>query len=122
MSQILIDKYNGEVPSSFDALEELPGVGRKTANVVLNEAFHIPTVAVDTHVFRVSNRTGLALGKTPHEVETKLIKRIPRVFTSCASLVDFTWQIYVLLEIQNVQNVLFLLSVNNFAKYSVDFI
>jgi len=80
MSQILIDKYDGEVPSSFSALEQLPGVGRKTANVVLNEAFQIPTVAVDTHVFRVSNRTGLALGKTPHEVEAKLVKRIPKEY------------------------------------------
>jgi len=77
MSEILIQKYNGCVPSSFVELEQLPGVGRKTANVVLNEAFHIPTIAVDTHVFRVSNRTGLAPGKTPHAVEMKLMRRVP---------------------------------------------
>jgi endonuclease-3 len=74
---MLIDNYGGEVPRSRDALQELPGVGRKTANVVLNIAFGEPTIAVDTHIFRVSNRTGLAPGKTPLEVETKLEKAVP---------------------------------------------
>ena len=77
LSQILVDKYNGEVPADRDALEELPGVGRKTANVVLNMAFGQETMAVDTHVFRVSNRTGLAPGETPLEVELGLLKVIP---------------------------------------------
>jgi len=73
----LLEKHGGEVPSSRAALESLPGVGRKTANVVLNIAFGQPTIAVDTHLFRVSNRTGLAPGKTPLEVEKKLQKRVP---------------------------------------------
>lgn len=77
LSQILIDQHGGEVPRSREALEALPGVGRKTANVVLNTAFGEPTIAVDTHVFRVANRTGLAPGKTPLEVETGLEKRVP---------------------------------------------
>ncbi len=77
LSQKLIDEYNGEVPDSREALESLAGVGRKTANVVLNIAFGQPVIAVDTHLFRVSNRTGLAPGKTPLEVERGLIKRIP---------------------------------------------
>jgi endonuclease-3 len=77
LSQMLIAKHGGEVPHDRDALEELPGVGRKTANVVLNIAFGEPTMAVDTHVFRISNRTGLAQGKTPLEVEEKLLKAIP---------------------------------------------
>jgi endonuclease III len=77
LSRILIDKYNGEVPRDRAALEELPGVGRKTANVVLNVAFGEPTIAVDTHIFRVGNRTGLAPGKTPLEVELKLEKVVP---------------------------------------------
>jgi endonuclease III len=75
--QILVEKHGGEVPRSREALEALPGVGRKTANVVLNSAFGEATIAVDTHIFRVGNRTGLAPGKTPLEVELKLLKRIP---------------------------------------------
>jgi endonuclease-3 len=77
LSKILVEKYGGEVPRSREALQELPGVGRKTANVVLNIAFGEPTIAVDTHIFRVSNRTGLAPGKTPLEVEIKLEKAVP---------------------------------------------
>lgn len=77
LSQQLIDHYGGEVPQRRDALETLPGVGRKTANVVLNIAFGQPTIAVDTHLFRVSNRSGLAPGKTPLAVETKLEKLVP---------------------------------------------
>ena len=80
MSQILVDRYNGEVPPSREALEELPGVGRKTANVVLNTAFGQPTIAVDTHIFRVSNRTGLAPGADVRKVEDKLEKVIPKEF------------------------------------------
>jgi len=75
--QILIDQHQGKIPRSRDALEALPGVGRKTANVVLNVAFGEPTMAVDTHIFRLGNRTGLAPGKTPLAVELKLLKRIP---------------------------------------------
>jgi endonuclease-3 len=75
--RILVDEYGGEVPRTRQALETLPGVGRKTANVVLNVAFGEPTMAVDTHIFRVSNRTGLAPGKTPLAVELKLLKRVP---------------------------------------------
>ncbi len=75
--QILVDQHGGHVPRTREALEALPGVGRKTANVVLNVAFGEATMAVDTHIFRVSNRTGLAPGKTPLEVELKLLKRIP---------------------------------------------
>ncbi|MDD2325951.1 MAG: endonuclease III [Alphaproteobacteria bacterium] len=77
LSQVLVDKYDGQVPEDRDALVALPGVGRKTANVVLNVAFGQPTMAVDTHVFRVANRTGLASGKTPDEVEANLLKVIP---------------------------------------------
>jgi len=77
LSKILIDKHNGYIPCKRNLLEELPGVGRKTANVVLNTLFGEPTIAVDTHIFRLSNRTGLAPGKTPIEVEKGLIKRIP---------------------------------------------
>jgi endonuclease-3 len=77
---ILVERYNGEVPSQREALEALPGVGRKTANVVLNTAFGEATIAVDTHIFRVSNRTGLAKGKTPLEVERKLLKAVPQEF------------------------------------------
>ena len=77
LSEILIDQHGGAVPQDRDALEALPGVGRKTANVVLNEAFGKPTIAVDTHIFRVSNRTGLALGKTPDAVEKELLRRVP---------------------------------------------
>ncbi|UCH18416.1 MAG: endonuclease III [Burkholderiales bacterium] len=75
--RIMIERHGGEVPRSRDALEALPGVGRKTANVVLNVAFGEPTIAVDTHILRVANRTGLAPGKTPLEVETKLLERVP---------------------------------------------
>jgi endonuclease-3 len=75
--QILLEQHGGQVPRTREALEALPGVGRKTANVVLNTAFGEATMAVDTHIFRVSNRTGLAPGKTPLEVEQKLLKRIP---------------------------------------------
>lgn len=77
LSQRLIADFGGEVPSQREDLESLPGVGRKTANVVLNAAFHQAVIAVDTHIFRVSNRTGLAFGKTPLEVEKELMKRIP---------------------------------------------
>ena len=78
--RILIEAHGGEVPRSREALEALPGVGRKTANVVLNVAFGEETMAVDTHIFRVGNRTGLAPGKTPLEVEQKLLKRVPPEF------------------------------------------
>jgi endonuclease III len=77
LSQKLIAEHDGQVPNDRDALEALPGVGRKTANVVLNVAFGQPTIAVDTHVFRVANRTGLAPGKTPLEVETQLERVVP---------------------------------------------
>lgn len=77
LSQLLIDQYGSEVPQQREELERLPGVGRKTANVVLNIAFGHPTIAVDTHLFRVSNRSGLAPGKTPLAVETKLEKLVP---------------------------------------------
>jgi len=80
LSEKLIAEYCGEVPGDREALEKLPGVGRKTANVVLNMAFQQPTMAVDTHVFRVSNRTGLAPGKNPLEVELKLVEVIPPEF------------------------------------------
>jgi len=73
-------KYKGKVPNTFDALYELPGVGRKTANVVLNEAFQKPTIAVDTHIFRVANRTQIASGKNPDEVERNLHKVIPKKY------------------------------------------
>jgi endonuclease-3 len=75
--QLLVAQHGGVVPRSREALEALPGVGRKTANVVLNSAFGEATMAVDTHIFRMGNRTGLAVGKTPLEVELKLLKRIP---------------------------------------------
>ena len=77
LSQMLLEKHCGAVPQNREALEALPGVGRKTANVVLNTAFGQPTVAVDTHIFRVSNRTGIAPGKDPLEVELKLLKFTP---------------------------------------------
>jgi endonuclease-3 len=77
LSQMLVENHASEVPQTRAALEELPGVGRKTANVVLNIAFGEPTIAVDTHLFRIGNRTGLAPGKTPLEVEKKLEKRTP---------------------------------------------
>ena len=75
---ILLQEYGGEVPADFEALQKLPGVGRKTANVVMSVAFHAPAIAVDTHVFRVANRLHLAVGKTPLEVEKRLQKAIPR--------------------------------------------
>jgi endonuclease-3 len=78
--RILLDEHGGEVPRTREALERLPGVGRKTANVVLNTAFGEPTIAVDTHIFRVANRTGLAPGKTVHAVEQGLLKRVPKEF------------------------------------------
>ncbi|MCR6702026.1 MAG: endonuclease III [Dokdonella sp.] len=78
--RILVDRYGGEVPRSREALEALPGVGRKTANVVLNTAFGEPTIAVDTHIFRVANRTGLAPGKDVRAVEDRLIKVVPAEF------------------------------------------
>jgi endonuclease-3 len=77
LSQKLIDEHGGKVPHDREALEALPGVGRKTANVVLNIAFGEPTIAVDTHIFRIGNRTGLAVGKTPLEVEMKLMAVVP---------------------------------------------
>jgi endonuclease III len=77
LSEILLKEHGGEVPAEREALERLPGVGRKTANVVLNTAFGQPTVAVDTHIFRVANRTGLAPGKDPLEVEQRLLKFTP---------------------------------------------
>lgn len=82
--QMLINQHGGQVPRTREALEALPGVGRKTANVVLNVAFGEPTMAVDTHIFRVSNRTGLAPGKTPLAVEQALLKRIPQAFLTDA--------------------------------------
>ena len=80
LSQMLIDDYGGDVPEDRDELEKLPGVGRKTANVVMNVAFGAPTIAVDTHIFRVGNRTGLAPGKNPLEVEKALEKATPPEF------------------------------------------
>ncbi len=80
MAEILVNDHNGEVPDTRDALMTLPGVGRKTANVVLNIVFHQPTMAVDTHIFRVSNRTGMAPGKNPDAVEQKLLKVVPEDF------------------------------------------
>lgn len=77
---ILVEQYEGEVPQTREQLEALPGVGRKTANVVLNTAFGQPTIAVDTHIFRVCNRTGLAPGKTVREVEDKLMKVVPKQY------------------------------------------
>jgi endonuclease III len=80
LSKLLIAEHGGEVPADQAALVRLPGVGRKTANVVLNVAFGQPTIAVDTHIFRVANRTGLAPGKTPEEVERRLVKFTPQEF------------------------------------------
>ena len=80
LSKQLIEKHNGKVPNKFDDLYALPGVGRKTASVVLNEGFGLPTIAVDTHVFRVSNRTGLAYGKNPDEVQKKLYEVVPKKY------------------------------------------
>jgi endonuclease III len=84
LSQALIERHGGEVPASREALEALPGVGRKSANVILNAAFGEPLIAVDTHVFRVSNRTGLAPGTTPAEVEETLHKVIPKPYLANA--------------------------------------
>lgn len=84
LSELLIARHGGKVPCDRAALEALPGVGRKTANVVLNIAFGEPTIAVDTHVFRVSNRTGLAPGKTPLAVEEKLLKAVPEKYRTHA--------------------------------------
>jgi len=78
--QLLLERHKGQVPQTREQLEALPGVGRKTANVILNTAFGLPTIAVDTHIFRVSNRTGLALGKDVLEVEQKLIKFVADAF------------------------------------------
>ena len=80
LSKLLIEKHNGKVPNNFEDLYALPGVGRKTASVVLNEGFGLPTIAVDTHVFRVSNRTGLAHGKNPDEVQLNLYKVVPKKY------------------------------------------
>ena len=78
--RLLLEHHGGAVPSTRDALEALPGVGRKTANVILNTAFGEPTIAVDTHIFRVSNRTGLAPGRTVGEVEQNLLRAVPRAY------------------------------------------
>ena len=80
LSKILIEKYKSKVPNTFEDLINLPGVGRKTANVVLNAAFNKPTIAVDTHVFRVSNRTGLTKGNNPNQVEEQLLKIVPNQY------------------------------------------
>ena len=80
LSKQLIEKHNGKVPKNFDDLYALPGVGKKTASVVLNEGFGLPTIAVDTHVFRVSNRTGLAPGKNPDEVQKRLYEVVPKKY------------------------------------------
>jgi endonuclease-3 len=80
LSQMLIEKHDSQVPDTREALEALPGVGRKTANVVLNIGFGQPTIAVDTHLFRVGNRTGIAVGKTPLAVELDLLKRVPKSY------------------------------------------
>jgi endonuclease-3 len=82
--QILVEKFESQVPFDRKSLESLPGVGRKTANVVLNTAFNLPTIAVDTHVFRVANRTGLAIGKTPLEVERGLLQIIDKKYLANA--------------------------------------
>ena len=84
LSKQLIERYNGKVPKNFEKLIELSGVGRKTASVVLNEGFGLPTIAVDTHVFRVSNRTGLAYGKNPDEVQQNLYKAVPKKYLKSA--------------------------------------
>ena len=85
LSKQLIESHNGEVPKNFKKLIGLPGVGRKTASVVLNQGFGLPTIAVDTHVFRVSNRTGLASGKNPDEVQENLYKIVPKKYLKNAS-------------------------------------
>ena len=78
--RILVERHGNEVPDNREALEALPGVGRKTANVILNTAFGQPTIAVDTHIFRVANRIGLAIGKTPLAVEMQLLESVPKAF------------------------------------------
>lgn len=80
LSKILVEKHQSKVPNNFEDLINLPGVGRKTANVVLNAAFNKPTIAVDTHVFRVSNRTGLSMGKNPDKVEKQLLQILPNKY------------------------------------------
>jgi endonuclease-3 len=80
LSKLLLSEHQGQVPRQRDQLEALPGVGRKTANVVMNVAFGAPTIAVDTHIFRLANRTGLAPGKNPLEVEAGLLKRVPEAY------------------------------------------
>ncbi len=85
LSKQLIEQHNSKVPKNFEKLIALPGVGRKTASVVLNEGFGLPTIAVDTHVFRVSNRTGLASGKNPDEVQQNLYKVVPKKYLKKAS-------------------------------------
>lgn len=80
LSHLLLERHGGDVPDTREALVALPGVGRKTANVVLNTIFRQPAMAVDTHIFRVANRTGLAAGKTVDEVEQRLLKRVPKAF------------------------------------------
>jgi endonuclease-3 len=80
MAELLIREHSGEIPNDRESLEALPGVGRKTANVVLNEAFGVPTIAVDTHIFRVGNRTGMAVGPTPLAVEKQLEQRVPEIY------------------------------------------
>jgi len=84
LSRLIVESHGGEVPSERDALEGLPGVGRKTANVVLNVAFGQKTIAVDTHIFRVANRTGLAPGKTPRDVEDALLRIVPDAYVQHA--------------------------------------
>jgi endonuclease-3 len=84
LSKLLIERHHGQVPRKREELEALPGVGRKTANVVLNVAFGEPTIAVDTHIFRVANRTGLARGKTPLAVELRLNKNVPKQYLAHA--------------------------------------
>ena len=79
-AKILLEKHGGEIPRDRESLESLPGVGRKTANVILNTAFGEPTIAVDTHIFRLANRTGIAPGKNPREVESHLVKVVPAEF------------------------------------------
>ncbi len=86
LSKLLLERHGGEVPGDRDALEALPGVGRKTANVVLNEIFGQPTMAVDTHIFRLGNRTGIAPGATPRAVEDGLLKRVPKAMLRPAHL------------------------------------
>ena len=94
--KILVEQHGGEVPRTREALESLPGVGRKTANVILNTAFGEPTIAVDTHIFRVANRIGIAPGKTVLEVERKLLKFIPEEFLQGRTpLAHPTWALCV---------------------------